>query len=65
VTKRAVFCSFVMLLFPGVLFRYFLNNFEMVPVAPVIIGYNFSFYIPHTPYFCCKILVLQPFQLLS
>ena len=27
---------------PGMLLRYFLNNFEMVPVAPVITGITFA-----------------------
>jgi hypothetical protein len=30
----AVFCSSLILCFPSMLFRYFLNDFEMVTVAP-------------------------------
>jgi len=30
------------------LLTYFLNDFEIVPVAPVIIGITFAFYIPHS-----------------
>jgi len=33
VPSVAVFCSSLMLCFPGMLLRYFLNDFEMVPVA--------------------------------
>ena len=38
VTNVAVFCSSLMLLFPGMLLTYFMNDFEMVPVAPIITG---------------------------
>jgi hypothetical protein len=43
----AVFCSFLTLWFPGMLLTYFLNDFEMVPVAPVITGiiFVFTFYM--------------------
>ena len=37
----AVFCSFLTSCFPGVLLTYFLNDFEMVPVAPIITGITF------------------------
>jgi hypothetical protein len=32
------------------LLRYFLNDFEMVPVALIIFHITFSFYIPHALY---------------
>jgi hypothetical protein len=35
-----------MLCFDGMLLRYFLNEFEMVPVAPIFIGITFVF-TPH------------------
>jgi hypothetical protein len=35
-TNTAVFCSFVMSCFPGMLFRYFLNDFEVILFAPVV-----------------------------
>ena len=38
VPNMAVFCSFVISCFPGMLLRYGLSNFEMVGVAPVITG---------------------------
>jgi hypothetical protein len=39
----AVFCSSLISCFPGMLLGYFLNDFEMVPVAPIIIGIAFVF----------------------
>ena len=39
----AVFCSSLMLCFPGMLLRYCVNDFEMVPFAPVLIGITFVF----------------------
>jgi hypothetical protein len=38
VPNMAVFCSFLTLWFPGMLLMYFLNDFEIVPVAPIIAG---------------------------
>jgi hypothetical protein len=38
VPSMAVFSSSLILCFPGMLLRHFLNYFEMVPVAPVITG---------------------------
>ena len=43
VPNMAVFCSSVTLYFPGVLLTYFLNDFEIVPVAPIITGISFVF----------------------
>ena len=43
VPKMAVLCSSVISCFPGMLLRYFLNDFEMVPVAPIIVGITFVF----------------------
>ena len=39
----AVFCSSLISYFPGVLLTYFLNEFEIVPVAPIIAGISFVF----------------------
>ena len=39
----AVFCSSLTSWFPGMLLTYFLNDFEMVPVAPIITGITFVF----------------------
>ena len=57
VPNMAVFCSFLTSYFPGMLLTSFLNDFEIVPVTPVITGINFVFYIPHALYFCCKIFI--------
>ena len=38
VPNMAVFCSYFTSWFPGMLLMYFLNDFEMVPVAPIITG---------------------------
>ena len=43
VSNMAVLCSFLILWFPGMLFTYFLNDFEIVPVAYVITGIIFVF----------------------
>jgi hypothetical protein len=39
----AVFCSSLTSWFPGMLLTYFLNDFEIVPVAPIITGITFVF----------------------
>ena len=38
VPNMAVFCSSLTSWFPGMLLTYFLNVFEIVPVAPIIAG---------------------------
>ena len=38
VPNMAVFCSSLTSYFPGMLFTYFINDFETVPVAPIITG---------------------------
>jgi len=38
VPNMAVFCSSLTSCFPGMLLTYFLNDFEIVPVAPIITG---------------------------
>ena len=44
VPNMAVFCSSLTSFFPGMLLTYFLNDFEIVPVALIIItGITFSF----------------------
>jgi hypothetical protein len=53
----AVFCSSLILCFPGTLLGYFLNDFEIVPVASIITGIMFVFYIPHELYFYCKVFI--------
>ena len=39
----AVFWRSLNLCFPGMLLTYFLNDFEIVPVAPTITGFTFVF----------------------
>ena len=41
VSNMAVFCSSLTSWFPGMLLTYFLNVFEIVPVAPIITGITF------------------------
>ena len=43
VPNMAVFCSSLTSCFPGMLLTYFLNVFEIVPVAPIITGITFVF----------------------
>jgi len=43
VPNMAVFCSSLTSCFPGMLLTYFLNDFETVPVAPIITGIIFIF----------------------
>ena len=41
VPNMAVFCSSLTSCFPGMLLTYFLNYFEIVPIAPIITGITF------------------------
>jgi hypothetical protein len=43
VPNMAVFCSSLTSWFPGMLLTYFLNYFEIVPLAPIITGITFVF----------------------
>ena len=43
VPNVAVFCSSLTSCFPGMLLTYLLNEFDIVPVAPVITGITFVF----------------------
>ena len=43
VPNMAVFCSSLTSWFPGMLLTYFLNVYEIVPVAPIITGITFLF----------------------
>ena len=44
VPNMAVFCSSLTSWFPGMLLTYFLNDFEIVPVAPIITGIYYYYY---------------------
>jgi len=39
-SNMTVFCSSLTSWFPGMLLTYFLNDFEIVPVVPIITGIN-------------------------
>jgi len=54
VPNMAVFWGSLTSWFPGVLLTYFLNDFEIVPVAPIITGITFVF----TFYVRCLLLLL-------
>ena len=43
VPNMAAFCSYFISCFLGMLLRYFLNDSEMLPVAPIITGITFVF----------------------
>ena len=43
VPNMAVFCGSLISCFPGMLLTYFLNDFEIVPVAHIITGITFVF----------------------
>jgi len=43
VPNMDVFCNSLTSCFPGMLLTYFLNDFEIVPVAPIITGITFVF----------------------
>ena len=53
VPNMAVFCSSLTSCFLGMLLTYFLNDFEIVPVAPIITGITFVF----TFHMCCISIV--------
>jgi hypothetical protein len=44
---------------PSTFLRYFLNDIEMVPVAPVIYWYQFRCYIPYALYLFCQAFVFE------
>jgi hypothetical protein len=43
VPNMAVFCSSLTSCFPGMLLTFFLNDYEIVPVVPIITGITFVF----------------------
>ena len=53
-SNMAVFYSSLTSSFPGMLFLYFLNDFEIVPVTPIITGITFVF----TFHMCCIIIII-------
>ena len=51
VPNMAVFFSSLASCFPGMLLTYFLNDFEMVPVTPIITGITFVFTFHYRYYY--------------
>jgi len=63
VCSMAVFCSLLISCPPGMLFRYCLSEFEIVPVAPtVIVWHHFCFYIPLLCTFIVRSLYVRIFS---
>jgi len=58
VPNTAVFCSSLILCFPGMFFRYFLNDIEMGKGAA---GHHFCFYIPRALNLHCKVFIFWNF----
>jgi hypothetical protein len=65
VPDMAVFWSSLILSFSGVLLRYYLNDFVMVPVAPVITSTLLLSHSTHTEFLLWGLCILKPSQLLS
>ena len=59
VPNMAVFCSSLTSYFPGMLLTYFLNVFEIVPVAPIITGYNNYYYYYYHYYYYRNTIIKQ------
>ena len=57
VPNMAVFCSSFTSCFPGILLMYFLNDFEMVPVTPIITGITLVF-IFHMRFISITIMIV-------
>ena len=57
VPNMAVFRSSLISCFPGMLLTYFLNDFEIVPVAPIITGITFVFTF-HMRYISIVIIII-------
>jgi hypothetical protein len=53
----AVVCTSLTSCFPGLILRYFLNAFEMVPVALIIIGY-YSYYYYNVTHFPLRLEIV-------
>jgi hypothetical protein len=63
--NMAVFCSSLTLWFPGMMLTYFLNDFEMVPVAPIITGITLVFTLLLILLLLQLLLMLLGFQKMS
>jgi hypothetical protein len=58
VLNIAVFCSSLTAWFPGMVLKYFLNDFETGFCRSYYYWYHPRFYIPHTLYFYCIIIII-------
>ena len=65
VPSVAVSCSTLMSCFPGMLLRYFLNDFEMVPVALIIIFIALFLHSTCSVFVQQSLYILESSQLLS
>ena len=65
VPSMAVLCSYLMSCVGGLLPRYFLNDFEMVLVSPVITGITFVFKFHMLCIYIERSLYFKLFRLLS
>jgi len=59
VCNMAVFCSSLMSCVPGILFRYFPNDFETVPVVTLISGTTLGFILVLLLLLLLLLLILQ------
>ena len=58
VPNMVVFCSSLTSYFPGILLTYFLNDFEIVPVAPVVTGITLLLVSPLFLHSKCAVFLL-------
>jgi hypothetical protein len=59
VPSKIVFCSFLMWCFPVILFKYFLNDLEMVQVALIITGITFVFTLQYAVFLVQCLCILN------
>jgi len=65
VPNMAIFCSSLILCYPGTLFKCFINGPEMVPVACVITGITFVFTFLMDSIYIVRSVYSKIFQILS
>lgn len=65
VPSLAVFCGSLLSCFPGMLFRYFLNYFEMVSVALLLLVSLLFLYSLYAVFLFCGLCILKSFRPLS
>jgi len=62
VPNMAVFCCSLTSCFPGMLLTYFLNDFEIVPVAPIITSITFVFTFHMSCISIVRFYILESFR---